>query len=343
MLTAGQVATELAGELIGNPTKDILSVCKIDEGTNDAISFLANPKYEHFLETSRAGVILVKTDQNIPLREGITYIKVKDPYTSFCIILGKYFNPVKHPEGISEKCHVNGKIEITNGLYLGEFVVIGKNVILGENVKIYPQTFVGDNCTIGNNTVLHPGVKVYSETRIGNNCTIHSGTVIGSDGFGFAMQKDGSYIKIPQVGNVILEDNVEIGANCTIDRATMGSTIIRKGVKLDNLIQVAHNVEIGENTVIAAQTGISGSAKLGENCVIGGQVGFVGHIHVAPGTQIGAQSGIPKTIAEPGKQWIGSPIMPLKDALKAQVVFRKLPEMDGKIRNIEKQISESEN
>lgn len=336
MLTAQRVAQDLDGELIGDSEIHINSVCKIDAGTKDAISFLANPKYEQFLETTEAGVVLVKTDQVLPSRKDITFIKVKDPYTSFCIILGKYFNPVSHPKGISEKCHVNGNIDIIEGLYLGEFSVIGKNVSLGRNVKIYPQAFIGDNCTIGENTVIYSGVKIYSETKIGNNCTIHSGTVIGSDGFGFALQNDGTYIKIPQVGNVILEDDVEIGANCTIDRATMGSTILRRGVKLDNLIQVAHNVEIGKNTVIAAQAGISGSVKLGDNCVIGGQVGFVGHITIADATQIGAQSGIPKSITEPGKQWIGSPIMPLKEAFKAQVIYRKLPELDTRVNNLEK-------
>ncbi|MFM9943636.1 MAG: UDP-3-O-(3-hydroxymyristoyl)glucosamine N-acyltransferase [Bacteroidia bacterium] len=336
MLTAEKVAQELDGELLGDSSIIINSVCKIDAGIKDAISFLANPKYEQFLETTEAGIVLVKIDQSLPKRKDVTFIKVKDPYTSFCIILGKYFNPTSHPKGISEKCHVRGNIDIVEGLYLGEFSVIGKNVKLGKNVKIYPQSYVGDNCTLGENTVIYPGVRIYSETTIGNNCIIHSGTVVGSDGFGFALQKDGTYIKIPQVGNVIIENDVEIGANCTIDRATIGSTILRQGVKLDNLIQVAHNVEIGKNTVIAAQAGISGSVKLGDNCVIGGQVGFVGHITIADGTQIGAQSGIPKNITEPGKQWIGSPIMPLKEAFRAQVIYRKLPELDGRVNNLEK-------
>jgi UDP-3-O-[3-hydroxymyristoyl] glucosamine N-acyltransferase len=336
MLTAEKVAQELDGELLGDSSHIISTVCKIDAGSADAISFLANPKYESFLETTEAGVVLVKPDQALPSRNNITFIKVKDPYTAFCIILGKYFNPVTHPKGISEKCHVGGKIDIIEGLYIGEFAVIGKNVTLAKNVKVYPQVYIGDNCTIGENTVIYAGAKIYNDIKIGANCIIHSGTVIGSDGFGFALQKDGSYIKIPQIGNVIVEDDVEIGANCTIDRATMGSTIIRQGVKLDNLIQVAHNVEIGKNTVIAAHTGISGSVKLGENCVIGGQVGFVGHITVANGTQIGAQSGITKTITEENRQWIGSPILPLKDAFKAIAVYRNLPELDLRVSKLEK-------
>ncbi len=336
MLTSKNIALELEGELIGDSELVITAVCKIDAGYKNAISFLANSKYESFLETTSAELVLVFSDQVLPNRTDITFIKVKDPYTSFCIILGKYFNPIVHPKGVSEKCHVNDNIEIIEGLYLGEFSVIGKNVKMGKNLKIYPQAYVGDNCVLGDNTVIYSGVKLYSETKVGNNCIIHSGTVVGSDGFGFALQKDGSYIKIPQVGNVIIEDDVEIGANCTIDRATMGSTILRKGVKLDNLIQVAHNVEIGANTVIASQTGISGSVKLGDNCIIGGQVGFVGHISIANGTQIGAQSGIPKSIKEEGKQWIGSPIMPLKEAFKSQVIYRKLPSLDLRITHLEK-------
>jgi UDP-3-O-[3-hydroxymyristoyl] glucosamine N-acyltransferase len=336
MLTAERLAQELDGELVGDSSIIISSVCKIDAGFKDAISFLANPKYELFLETTEASIVLVKQDQNLPPRKDITFIKVKDPYTSFCIVLGKYFNPVTHPLGISEKCHFTGNIEIIEGLYIGEFAVIGKNVTLGKNVKVYPQTYIGDNSTIGDNTVIYAGVKIYNETKIGNNCIIHSGTVIGSDGFGFAMQKDGSYIKIPQIGNVVIESDVEIGANCAIDRATMGSTIIRQGAKLDNLIQIAHNVEIGKNTVVAALTGVSGSVKLGEGCVIGGQVGFVGHISVANGTQIGAQSGVTKTVTEENKQWIGSPIMPLKDAFKVMAVYRRLPDMADKINKLEK-------
>ena len=342
MLTAGKIAMEFDGELIGDSPLPITSVCKIDPGPKDAISFLANPKYEQFLTTTEAGVVLVKKDQQVPSNKNTTFIKVKDPYACFCIVLGKYFDPTTHPVGISEKCHVNGNIDILHGLYIGEFAVIGKNVSIGKNVRIYPQAYIGDDCNIGENTVIYPGVRIYKDTNIGSNCIIHSGTIIGSDGFGFVPQKDGSYIKIPQVGNVIIENDVEIGANCTIDRATMGSTIIRQGVKLDNLIQVAHNCEIGRNTVIAALTGISGSVKLGDNCVIGGQVGFVGHIVVANGTQIGAQSGIMKNIEEEGQKWIGSPIMPLKEAFKSQVVYRNLSELDTKIHHIEKKISEIE-
>lgn len=343
MLTAEKVALEFDGELIGDGSRVINAVCKIDAGMPDAISFLANAKYNQFLSSTEAGVVLVGADQELPDSSNITFIKVKDPYTAFCIVLSKYFNPVTHPTGISEKSHVSGDVEIKEGLYLAEFAYVGKNVSLGKHVKVYQHAYIGDNCVIGDYTVIYPGVRIYHETRIGKNCVIHSGTVVGSDGFGFAPQKDGSYIKIPQVGNVVIENDVEIGANCTIDRATLGSTIIRNGVKLDNLIQVAHNVEIGKDTVIAAQAGISGSVKLGANCVIGGQVGFVGHIEIANGTQIGAQSGIPKTISDAGKQWIGSPIMPLKEAFKAQVVYRNLPEYAKRINELEKKLGEVDN
>lgn len=343
MLSANQIAEELEGTCQGNPERTIDSVCKIDAGSSNALSFLANPKYEPFLESTEAGIVLVNADQQLPERNNITFIKVKDAYASFCIILGKYFNPIKHPKGISEKANFSAKMEISEGLYLGEFASVGKHVKLGKNVKIYPHVYIGDDCKIGDNTILYPGVKLYKETIIGNNCIIHSGTVIGSDGFGFVPQKDGSYVKIPQIGNVIIEDHVEIGSNCSIDRATIGSTRICEGVKLDNLIQVAHNVEIGKNTVIAAQTGVSGSVKLGERCVIGGQVGFVGHIHIADGTQIGAQSGIPKSITEPDQRFIGSPIMPLKEAFKNQVLYRNLSKMDQKLTTLEKKIDEIEN
>lgn len=340
MLTANQIATELDGTCIGDANREIRDVCKIDAGYPEAISFLANVKYEGYLNVTRAGIVLVKNDQVLPDRNDITFIKVKDPYAGFCIVMGKYFNPVTHPTGISEKSHVSGNVEIKEGLYLAEFAYIGKRVKLGNHVKIYQHAYIGDDCIIGDHTVIYAGAKVHNQTVIGEHCIIHSGTVIGADGFGFVPQKDGSYVKIPQIGNVLIEDRVEIGANCTIDRATMGSTIIREGVKLDNLIQVAHNVEIGKNTVIAAQTGISGSVKLGDNCVIGGQVGFVGHITVADGTQIGAQSGIPKSITDPGKQWIGSPIMPLKEAFKNQVIYRNLTELDLKVNHLEKKLNE---
>lgn len=341
MLIAENISKELNGELVGNPNQLINSVSKIDFGVENSISFLSNPKYESHLQSTKASVILITKNQKIPQNTDKTYIKVDDPYIGFCIILGKYFNPKTHPQGIRTNSYISENTQIPTNIYIGEFSYIGNNVKIGNSVKIYPQVYIGDNCTIGENTVLYAGVKIYEECIIGNNCIIHSGTVIGSDGFGFARQKDGTYVKIPQIGNVIIEHDVEIGANCTIDRATMGSTIIKQGVKLDNMIQIAHNVEIGKNTVIAAQTGVSGSVKIDEGCVIGGQVGFVGHIYVAKGTQIGAQSGIAKSINEPGLQWIGSPSTLLKEAFKSQVIYRKLPEIDKKISEIEKKISEN--
>lgn len=340
MLTAGNISKELNGVLVGNSEQIVDSVSKIDFGTKNSISFLSNPKYEHFLSATGASVVLVSKTQKLPDSSSTTFIKVDDPYTSFCIILGKYFNPETHPVGISPKASFGENTNTSENMYAGEFSALGSNVKLGKNVKIYPQVFVGNNCEIGENTVIYAGVKIYDNSKIGNNCIIHSGVVIGSDGFGFARQDDGKYIKIPQVGNVIIEDFVEIGSNATIDRATMGSTIIRQGVKLDNMVHVAHNVEIGKNTVIAAQTGISGSVKIDEGCVIGGQVGFVGHIYIAKGTQIGAQSGISKSITEENTKWIGSPAIHLKDAFKSQVIFKRLPELDKKINELEKKISE---
>ncbi|NUM31410.1 MAG: UDP-3-O-(3-hydroxymyristoyl)glucosamine N-acyltransferase [Bacteroidetes bacterium] len=340
MLTAGQISKELKGELIGNSDQIIDSVSKIDMGQKNSISFLSNPKYEHHLKSTEASVILVSKTQILPELNFKTFIKVDDPYTSFCIILGKYFNPQTHPQGISTQASIGENTNTDETMYIGEYSSFGKNVKLGKNIKIYPNVFIGNNCQIGENTILYAGVKVYENCKIGNNCIIHCGTVIGSDGFGFARQNDGVYIKIPQIGNVEIEDNVEIGANATIDKATMGSTIIRQGVKLDNMVHIAHNVEIGKNTVIAAQTGISGSVKIDEGCVVGGQVGFVGHIYIAKGTQIGAQSGISKSITEENTKWIGSPAIHLKDAFKSQVIFKKLPEMDKKLNELEKKFRE---
>ncbi|MCC6722763.1 MAG: UDP-3-O-(3-hydroxymyristoyl)glucosamine N-acyltransferase [Bacteroidia bacterium] len=339
MLKAGQICIELNGELSGNADQNVSSVSKIDMGAEDSLSFLSNPKYESFLENTKASVILVSKNQNIPTNTDKTFIKVDDPYNSFCIILGKYFNPKTHPSGIKTNTFVSENVVLPQEIYLGEFSYIGKNVKLGYNVKIYPNVYIGDNSEIGENTILFSGVNIYDDMKIGSNCIIHSGTVIGSDGFGFVRQNDGTYVKIPQIGNVVIENDVEIGANCTIDRATMGSTIIRQGVKLDNLIHIAHNVEIGKNSVIAGQTGISGSVRMDENCVVGGQVGFVGHIYIAKGTQIGAQSGIVKSITEPGQKWIGSPAIHLQDAFKSQVIYKKLPEIDKKINELEKKLN----
>ncbi|HBK83035.1 MAG TPA: UDP-3-O-(3-hydroxymyristoyl)glucosamine N-acyltransferase, partial [Flavobacterium sp.] len=276
--TASQIASILNGTVLGDPNAEVYKLSKIEEGTPGSLTFLANKKYNNYIYTTQATITIVNHDF-VPEQEISTnLIQVEDAYKSFTTLL-EYYNQVKlMKSGIEQPSFVSENVVYGNGLYLGSFCYVGKNVIIGENVKIYPNTFIGDNVRIGDNCIFFAGVRVYSETEIGNNCTFHSGSIIGSDGFGFAPQEDGTFKKIPQIGNVVIEDNVEIGANTTIDRATLGSTFIRKGVKLDNHIQVAHNVDIHENTVIAAQTGIAGSTKIGKNCMIGGQVGIEGHL-----------------------------------------------------------------
>ncbi|MDP5027564.1 MAG: UDP-3-O-(3-hydroxymyristoyl)glucosamine N-acyltransferase [Flavobacterium sp.] len=324
--TAAQIAGILEGEVIGNPDAEVFKLSKIEEGTEGSLTFLANPKYNNYIYSTQATITIVnhtfEPEQDITT----TLIKVEDAYQSFSKLL-EYYNQIKlMKSGIEQPSVISENVVYGTDLYLGSFCYVGKNVTIGNNVKIYPNSFIGDNVTIGDNCVFFAGVRIYSETEIGNNCTIHSGTIIGSDGFGFAPQEDGTFTKVPQIGNVIIEDNVEIGACTTVDRATLGSTIIRKGVKLDNHIQVAHNVEIGENTVIAAQTGIAGTTKIGKNCLIGGQVGFAGHLVIGDGVKIQAQSGIGKNI-EAGEVVQGSPAFNYGDFAKSFVHFRNLPKI----------------
>lgn len=342
-ITASQLCSLLNGTLEGNPDTEVDSVAKIEEGHPRALSFLANPKYESFLYETKAGVVLVKQDFKPEKTVATTLIRVEDPYAAFTAILTHYVAQIHNRSGIEQPSYVGENSVYGDDFYLAAFAYVGKGVKIGNNVKIYPHVFVGDGVEIGDNTILHSGVKIYHQCKVGSDCIIHSGTVIGADGFGFAPQKDGSYSKIPQTGNVVVEDSVEIGSNCSIDRATMGSTLIRKGVKLDNLIQIAHNAEIGANTVIAGQTGVSGSTKIGEQNVIGGQVGFAGHISTAKGTQIGAQSGILGTIKEEGKKWMGSPATDFKEHFKSQVVFRNLPELDKIVNDLKKEIQSLKN
>jgi UDP-3-O-[3-hydroxymyristoyl] glucosamine N-acyltransferase len=297
---------------------------------------LANPKYESFLYTTGASIVIVNQDQLLAEPVSATLIRVENAYSSFAVLLEAYNSIKLNKTGVEEPSFIHPSAQIGNNAYIGAFAYIGPNVTLGENCKIYPNCFIADGVTLGNNVTLFPGVTVYFDCVIGNNVIIHSGTIIGADGFGFAPQADGSYQKIAQIGNVIIEDNVEIGSNTTIDRATMGSTIIRKGVKLDNLIQVAHNVEIGANTVVAAQSGISGSTKIGERVIMGGQVGVVGHITVADGTQVQAQSGVNKSLVEAGKKWMGSPIAKYTDHMRSVVVIQRLPELEKRIQELEK-------
>ncbi|MDO4728686.1 MAG: UDP-3-O-(3-hydroxymyristoyl)glucosamine N-acyltransferase [Bacteroidota bacterium] len=324
--TIQQIADILEGEVVGNPQAEVFKLSKIEEGTEGALTFLANPKYENYIYSTKAtATIVTKTfSPTTPITTNL--IKVDDPYKSFSKLL-EYYNQIKlMKSGIEPQSFIADSATYGEQLYLGAFSYVGENVRLGNNVKIYPNCFVGDNVEIGDGTILFSGVRIYSEVKIGKGCIIHSGAVIGSDGFGFAPNTDGTYHKVPQIGNVIIEDNVEIGALTTIDRATLGSTIICKGVKLDNQIQIAHNVEIGDNTVIASQTGIAGSTKIGKNCVIGGQVGIVGHLVIGNRVKIQAQSGVTKNLAD-DEVVQGSPAFGYTEFAKSFVYFKKLPKI----------------
>ena len=336
--TAAQIAEILEGEVVGDENVVVFKLAKIEEGIAGSLTFLANPKYVNFIYSTKATITIVN-DNFIPEQSlTTTLIKVKDAYQSFSKLL-EYYNQVKlMKSGIEQPSVISENVIYGEHLYLGSFSFIGKNVTIGHNVKIYPNCFIGDNVIIGDNCIFYAGVKVYSETEIGNNCNFHSGCVIGSDGFGFAPTENGTFSKIPQIGNVIIEDNVEIGANSTIDRATLGTTFIRSGVKLDNHIQVAHNVEIGENTVIAAQTGIAGSTKIGNNCFIGGQVGIAGHITIGNNVRIQAQSGVGKNIND-GEVIQGSPSFGYSDYSKSYVHFKNLPKIVNDIHEIQKKIT----
>tara|TARA_B110000503_G_scaffold135908_1_gene217301 strand:+ start:865 stop:1890 length:1026 start_codon:yes stop_codon:yes gene_type:complete len=324
--TAEQIAGILNGEVIGNPMAEVYKLSKIEEGTEGSLTFLANKKYINFIYDTQATITIVNNDFVAEHALTTTLIKVEDSYKSFSTLL-EYYNQVKlMKSGIEQPSVISEKVVYGDGLYLGSFCYIGKNVIIGKNVKIYPNTFIGDNCIIGDDCIFFAGVRVYSETEIGNNCTFHSGCIIGSDGFGFAPLEDGTFSKIPQIGNVIIENFVEVGANTTIDRATLGSTIIRKGVKLDNHIQIAHNVEIDENTVIASQTGIAGSTKVGKNCMIGGQVGIAGHLIIGNGVKIQAQSGIAKNVTD-NEVVQGTPSFNYADFSRSYVHFKNLPKI----------------
>jgi UDP-3-O-[3-hydroxymyristoyl] glucosamine N-acyltransferase len=344
--TINQIAGMLRGEVRGDGNQKISMLGKIQDAKKGQIAFLANPKYEQYIYTTQASAVIVKKDFDARKEINATLILVDDPYTSFTLLLEEYHRAISFQKtGVEEPCFIGSNSVVGKNIYRGAFSYIGNNVKIGDNVKIYPHVYVGDNVTIGNNTILHANVKLYADTKLGHDCVIHSGTVIGSDGFGFAPQEDGSYKTIPQLGNVIIEDNVCIGANTVIDCATLfgDSTIIRKGVKLDNLIQVAHNVEIGKNTVIAAQTGISGSSKIGESNMIGGQVGIAGHLVIANNTGIGAQAGIGKSIKEEGQKIIGSPAFDVKEYFKSYAVFKHLPDLNDRLRDLERKVAQLNN
>ncbi|RYG01682.1 MAG: UDP-3-O-(3-hydroxymyristoyl)glucosamine N-acyltransferase [Chitinophagaceae bacterium] len=340
--TAIQIASLINGKVEGNPDTAVASFGKIEEAKEGQLAFLANPKYEEFLYSTGASVIIVNESQELKQPVAASLIRVPDAYTAFATLLSKYQEIVQQQlTGIQEPSYISKSATIGDQVFIGAFAYLGDNVKLGNNVKIYPQAFIGNNVTIADNSVIHPGARLYHDTVIGKNVTVHAGTVIGADGFGFAPQPDGSFKKVPQIGNVVVEDYVEIGANATIDRATIGSTIIRKGAKLDNLIQIAHNVEIGNNSVIAAQSGISGSTRIGKNAMIGGQVGIVGHITIADGTRINAQSGVSKSIKTPNSAVTGSPAFDYTSALRSQAVSRNLPELEKRIAQLEKLIQKA--
>jgi UDP-3-O-[3-hydroxymyristoyl] glucosamine N-acyltransferase len=335
---AATIAGFLKGEIEGNPEIKVNTVAKIEEGQEGALSFLANPKYEHYLYTTKSSVVLVNKSFVPSARVEATLIKVENAYEAFASLLRLVDQARPRKSGIHQTAIIEGTAKVGSDVYLGPYAYIGENCVIGDGCSVYPHVYIGDNTKIGKNCTLNPGVKIYHDCLIGEGCIIHAGSVIGSDGFGFAPQSENEYMKIPQLGNVIIEDHVEIGANVTIDRATMGSTIIRKGVKLDNLIQIGHNVEVGENTVMAAQTGIAGSTKIGKNCMFGGQVGIAGHIKIANGTKIGAQAGILGDVKEENTIIIGSPAIDIKQFLRSSVIFKKLPELKIKIEALEKEV-----
>ena len=339
--SAAQIALLINGTVEGDVSATVSSFGKIEEAKKGELAFLANPKYEEFLYTTEASVIII--NESLELRQPVpaALIRVPDAYSAFATLLQKYQELMRQQlKGIQQPSHIAESVKIGENVFVAAFAYLSDNVVIGNNVKIYPDVFIGNNVKIGDNTVLNAGVKIYHDCIVGSNVTIHAGTVIGGDGFGFAPQQDGSYKKVPQIGNVVIEDFVEIGANATIDRATIGSTVIRTGAKLDNLIQVAHNVEVGSNTVIAAQAGVSGSTKIGSNVMIGGQAGIVGHIQIADGSKINAQSGVSKSIKSPNSSVTGTPAYDYTSALRSQALSRKLPELEKKIAELEKLVQQ---
>ncbi len=337
--TAKTIAEFLKGTIEGDPEKEVHTVSKIEEGSEGSLTFLANPKYEKYVYNSKATIILVNKDFK-PLKPiPSTIIRVENAYEAFASLLELYQQSKPAKTGIRDLSSIHESAILGNNIYVGEYSVIEQGAKIGNNVKIYPQVYIGDGVEIGENSIIYPGVKIYEGCRIGKNCVLHSGTVIGADGFGFAPSADNNYKKIPQIGIVILQDQVEIGANSCIDRATMGATIIHKGVKLDNLIQIAHNVEIGENTVIAAQTGIAGSTRIGKNNMFAAQVGIVGHITIGNEVKIGGQTGVSKDIKD--KEVIqGSPALSYRNFWKSSYLFSKLPDMRNEMNQMEREIKE---
>lgn len=341
--SAAQIAHIVGGTIEGNPNATVSSFGKIEEATKGQLAFLANPKYEEYLYSTAANIIIVNEAQIVKEELAATLIKVPDAYSAFALLLSEY-QKLKQQQlvGIQEPVYIHASVKKGDRIYIGAFAYLGENVVIGNGVKIYPNAYIGNNVTIDDDTTIHPGVKIYHDCSVGKNVVIHAGTVIGGDGFGFAPQANGSFKKVPQTGNVIIEDNVEIGSNVTIDRATIGSTIIRNGAKLDNLLQIAHNVEIGSNSVIAALTGISGSTKIGNNVMIGGQAGIAGHLTIADGSKINGQSGVSKSIKTPNTAVTGTPAYDYTASMRSQALIRKLPEMEKRLKELEEQVKKLE-
>lgn len=337
--TAAQIAGILEGEVDGNEDIEVSKLAKIEEGSEGTLTFLANPKYTQYIYTTQASITIVDKDFVVENPISTTLIRVENAYKSFSKLL-EYYNQVKmNKTGIEQPVFVSESATYGENIYLGAFCYLGENVKIGDNVKIYPNVYIGDNVTIADNAVVFAGAKIYSETVIGKNSVVHSGAIVGADGFGFSPNEKGEFVKVPQTGNVIIEDNVDVGAGTTIDRATLGSTVIKRGVKLDNQIQIAHNVEIGENTVIAAQTGIAGSTKIGRNCMIGGQVGIVGHINIGDNVKIQAQSGIGRNVKD-NETLQGSPALNYGDYNKSYVHFKNLPKIMDRFNTFEKNLKD---
>ena len=335
-ITAAQLAAMVQGEVVGNPEAKINNFAKIEEGREGCLSFLANQKYTHYIYSTQSSVVLVRKDFVPEEAISATLVKVDDPYATIATLLNFVNAQIPAKQGRENPCYITEGASVPDSCYVGAFAYVGANARVGEHTQIYPQVYIGDDVVIGDNVIIYSGVKIYRGCCIGNNCIIHSGAVIGADGFGFA-PVNGEYEKIAQIGNVVLEDNVEVGANTTIDRATMGSTIIRRGVKLDNLIQVAHNVEIGENTVMAAQVGVAGSTKIGKHNMVGGQVGFAGHITVGDGNGFGAQSGVPNSVGSK-QRVIGSPAINALDFARQQVYIKRLASLFADVANLKKDV-----
>jgi len=342
--SASQIAQFLNGEVFGNPEVKVSGLSKIEHGEQGTLSFLANPKYTEFIYTTNASIVIV-SNTFIPDQEiKATLVKVDDAYGSFAKLLEIYDQYRQSSlTGISSLAFIHPTAKIGDDVYIGEFTVVSANAVIGNGAKIYPQVFLGDGASVGDESILNPGVKIYHACKIGKRCILHAGVVIGSDGFGFAQQEGVDYKKVPQIGNVILEDNVELGANTTVDRATLGSTIIRKGVKLDNLVQIAHNVIIGENTVMAAQSGISGSSSVGRNCQIAGQVGITGHLSIPDNVKIAGQSGVSNSLTKDGAILMGSPAFDISQYRRSYVGFKRLPDMMKRLDLLEKKLKELEN